>query len=726
MELDFHYYATYLAGCLAGFPADAATRIAHAAQYIDESDPDMLTDSSGGFLIRDFKPVPTVHTNAQLAKMVTDNPTSWTASSLRELRQVWSVFHFLPGNYGTTPGATPYMGPLAQNSWTFGADEASAFQMMCLPNSRLAFGMINDTILNHRGKDYVFELIGARLHTLADTRAHMYYSGTPVWCVNDVAENVWDLSTGGRDLVKWRLGWPPGISDDSEWATPNSPFFASTFYLGHGRMGHVPDYPWMKYEYTPRWSAGPIVKDNPQQYIEGFKQMVAALRCLNEDRLFDENSPSGISADTEANVRLILTDCVTDHAHRNQLPFRIAAWKEALMKMSFDGKVFGAPPDFDPMKWKNEAQTSGDIRGTCYWRFNYGARIQRDYVAAQLKEDIGVEIDPDIGHARLSVLLLNYDQAYYGPVERSNSTNYPTVNNGQNAPLLKLILPQGHTGLRHGDIVKIITPEPEAGTNDTLAAWRTKALYYSVNDYDDITNQRWRVEKTTPDDKPVRPGEFIYLRNNHYNQFMVWYNDGNKRYLTTRADRAPEGAWIVNTIGGSEAAPVLLDFSWVTLTAAKKLSVHRAVSIDGKLYPQLTDVPAPLSLHPPYRPPPVAPHPPDDSEPDQMADGVPLKNGDIVQIRATESTAKPNDTLTASASDHRLYYYSTNDHPATQEWRVTKMGGSDGDVIRAGDRISLANKAFPDAPYATCGRENGRTFMGRSTVAFEWVIGVTW
>lgn len=107
MEIDMHYQATYLAARLAGFDKPQATTIAHAAQYVDESDMSRLQDKDAGFWIRDFKPHPTVQSTNELIrdtvnlwKWDSSTRTGWSEAYLRHLRRVWACFHFLPGNYG--------------------------------------------------------------------------------------------------------------------------------------------------------------------------------------------------------------------------------------------------------------------------------------------------------------------------------------------------------------------------------------------------------------------------------------------------------------------------------------------------------------------------------------------------------------------------------------------------------------------------------------------------
>jgi hypothetical protein len=41
------------------------------------------------------------------------------------------------------------------------------------------------------------------------------------------------------------------------------------------------------YEYTPKWSSKPIVKDNPSSYIQTFKGMVTAMKCIRENRPYN-------------------------------------------------------------------------------------------------------------------------------------------------------------------------------------------------------------------------------------------------------------------------------------------------------------------------------------------------------------------------------------------------------------------------------------------------------
>ena len=50
MNIDFHYYGTFLAARLAGFENDEALRIAHSSQYVNESNASMIDPQLKGLL----------------------------------------------------------------------------------------------------------------------------------------------------------------------------------------------------------------------------------------------------------------------------------------------------------------------------------------------------------------------------------------------------------------------------------------------------------------------------------------------------------------------------------------------------------------------------------------------------------------------------------------------------------------------------------------------------
>ncbi|WP_009906059.1 DUF6765 family protein [Clostridioides difficile] len=63
MNLDFHYYGTYLAAKVAGYNDTDAKTIAYAAQYVDESDKSMILDDVNFTL-------PTIQTNLEFKNIM--------------------------------------------------------------------------------------------------------------------------------------------------------------------------------------------------------------------------------------------------------------------------------------------------------------------------------------------------------------------------------------------------------------------------------------------------------------------------------------------------------------------------------------------------------------------------------------------------------------------------------------------------------------------------------
>lgn len=155
-------------------------------------------------------------------------------------------------------------------------------------------------ILNNNREDnlrrFKLILLGVRAHVIADTWAHQDFCG-----LNNVMNTYWDVnyepSSWQNPLSllnpsKWRQsieyddgttsGWKNQVLSYSEAkigrlsknfeATPNA-----TSYLGHGWMGHLPDFSFVKFRYKPCW-ANPetaIERDNPKEYQSAWVELVS-------------------------------------------------------------------------------------------------------------------------------------------------------------------------------------------------------------------------------------------------------------------------------------------------------------------------------------------------------------------------------------------------------------------------------------------------------------------
>ncbi len=387
MFKDFHYYGTYVAACYAGYSADEAQIIAHAAQYVDDSVHDRLINY-GDYKI-DFRPIPTCHTSEELEKV-----SFGSGPTLSELHQVWIPFHFLPGNYTPDPNASSrikeYTGLTHHSNLihSFDYDDQAKweFSLLCLPESPMATAMINDIIDNHKGEPYELHLIGLRMHVLADTGAHAYYAGTPAWHVNNVGARVYDLTVNPKQEVPW-LPTPRG-----EQSTPDLSLlfgYHLISFLGHGRMGVVPDYPWIKYEYSPEWSSTPIIKDNPAEYLKIFRIMVTALKCVREQKTFDISNLEPIDQKNISTVDNILRtkhDFGLDNfGMTGATDFRCEVWKNAIREGSLG--LVGMPADYNVDDWFNSIEQVQPIAQTDYYKFNKAAVIHLGLVKRHLGKD---------------------------------------------------------------------------------------------------------------------------------------------------------------------------------------------------------------------------------------------------------------------------------------------------------------------------------------------------
>lgn len=125
------------------------------------------------------------------------------------------------------------------------------------------------------------------MHVLADTWAHSYFVGTPSAVMNNVSDDFYEIITVDGKETERKVGFRHKVSggDDLENGKYTSSILQynehSVMTLGHGRVGHLPDYSFMKYRYIPSWGDyEQIVKDNPSDYMHAFAQMIYAMKAI--------------------------------------------------------------------------------------------------------------------------------------------------------------------------------------------------------------------------------------------------------------------------------------------------------------------------------------------------------------------------------------------------------------------------------------------------------------
>ncbi|MCP4621992.1 MAG: hypothetical protein GY850_00475 [bacterium] len=406
MNLDFHYYGTYVAACAAGYDFNSAQTIAYAAQYVDEFDgsarDQLLTKMRTSGLGEGHRPVKTVETK----NVIIEKDILSSKEELVESARIWVPFHFLPGNCRKVDNVIEYTGDKKHDwkekiiyinvkidSWEYNDYAKSRFQLLCLPQSTLVKAMVNDTRSHYLNAQHGLHMVGLRMHVLADTWAHQYFAGIPAWFINDAGDAVYDVDKNCK--VRWKRistwkdsvqpeagrGWGKEFGDEE--ATPPEASYTGYVYLGHGRMGHLPDYPFLKYRYRPQWSSRDITKNNHAEFLKAMEQMTAALRCIKENRPFEQNStetlPDGV-------VNIVKEILGTREGNQSSV------WKSGIGNMVLGGRSIKKPEDFDRDTWLSELRSGSSAEKTNCYKFSLSANEHLSFVQKKLLAS-GVKLD---------------------------------------------------------------------------------------------------------------------------------------------------------------------------------------------------------------------------------------------------------------------------------------------------------------------------------------------
>ncbi|QXI26185.1 DUF6765 family protein [Pseudomonas vanderleydeniana] len=202
-------------------------------------------------------------------------------------------------------------------------------------------------------------LLGIRAHVIADTWAHQDHCG-----LDNVMNTYWDVNydpdswnplkfglgrqsidyndgsfkgwnntvlTVGNSTVGYVLNALPGhnpldIPNSNFEATPNS-----TSYLGHGWLGHFPDFSSVKFRYKPCWSdpRNTIERDNPKEYEAAWVELTSLFYQAKTGRKLEINEQ--VKSDISKARQAIETPC--DLAKFIPIPGRVTsqkAWQKIL------------------------------------------------------------------------------------------------------------------------------------------------------------------------------------------------------------------------------------------------------------------------------------------------------------------------------------------------------------------------------------------------------------
>ncbi|KPU43505.1 hypothetical protein OXPF_29460 [Oxobacter pfennigii] len=372
MNLDFHYYGTYMAARVAGYSKEEAQIICYAAQLVDDNTIHTQIDSLP------FQEIVTYRDSKDIIEDA-ENPLPYTKEDEAAAREIWCPFHFLPGNenYKVQYKGKMYAGVSWLPIWNFEHDSKQKFKLMTLPQSSLANEMIN------RGTaKATLEEIGLKMHILADTWAHQYFAGTPEWAINDIRQskglyefqdNTWHeihCILSENDLPKNHQYQVPGFS---------SPYYVSPRYLGHAQIGHLADYGFVKFKYLPVWreefnGERHIERDNTEDFLKAFRQMVAALSKFKKGTSFTASDDIKLEDKTEAEIKSVLSARKIDQSEE---------WIKAIKKLLGEDI-----PPYVINAWANRCRESSDKVNTNYARFHNAAKEQKELVMNFIGQNI--------------------------------------------------------------------------------------------------------------------------------------------------------------------------------------------------------------------------------------------------------------------------------------------------------------------------------------------------
>ena len=344
MQVDFHYYATYAAAGFAGFSPAEMREIAEGAALVDFF--------NAAYLVKIGGPTEAATTQFQLdlADMTLNR------QGIQEITQIWSSFHFLPGDlYAEVKGTRWYR---------------RKYRLICNTNSDL----LVKTVELAKGKAPM--VMGIAMHVLADTWAHRYFAGTPSLVINNTNRYFYEeMPDGTEKQVKFKHAL--GVPDDPDKGFYiNSPYQSnerSIMNLGHGRAGHFPDYSFAVYSYLPAWGGyGKIRKDNPSDFYHAFGQMIHALKYLRGE------IPEFKKDTYEFESFAPYDERIWEIIRRRQL-WASEDWKQ------LGEEVFGEKiPDFQADRHQEEYMTSQDHGNTWLGQFILGALRQKRMVTEEI------------------------------------------------------------------------------------------------------------------------------------------------------------------------------------------------------------------------------------------------------------------------------------------------------------------------------------------------------
>ena len=345
MNMDFHYYATYLAARISGYDHHESMTICYSDQFTDVCTKTLLTRVGAP------RSAATTQQPMELADARTD------IYGLQDITRIWASFHFLPGDLYAEP------------EFKCTKRYKNKYRLICGVNGQL----LSDTVELAKGKG--LEAAGIAMHVLSDTWAHSNFAGTPSLVINNTNYHFYETYEGRERKFTFRHS--PGKEDDFDNGLYTNTIYqgseSSIMNLGHGRAGHIPDYSFMRYRYLPAWGDyEEIVKDNPGDYLKAFTQMIYAMKYLRGE--IDVFVTDKYDTDAVKSIEGYLKDIFEKRQSDS-----CADWK-ALVKRLYGEEI----EDFNAEKYQDEYISAADKDDSFIGRYIKGSLAQKSMVTNRI------------------------------------------------------------------------------------------------------------------------------------------------------------------------------------------------------------------------------------------------------------------------------------------------------------------------------------------------------
>lgn len=337
MQIDLHHGVTYLLSRIAGFTAEEANIIAYSSAYVDDATNSGLIEFDNGAM---YFRISSAHRMADLRNL-----------NAHKNLQVWTPFHFLPGNGGLEAGKNP----------------SSRFidKLVCTPNSFVAKDMVKYCI-DEANKPFGLHRLGITLHVLADTFSHQGFAG-----VNNKINEVHKLKS--TNPIAEKSSWQKLINKAS------NVFVKNVLPLGHGSALSFPDLPYDNWEFVNGFG-DKKQRNNKEVFINATKMMFEAISEFRSARdkkkyntsipekdieIIEHNINSFIDEDGDKRHKKWIHSILNDHfsfkKEENEtityIPKGLGSWKYLALKTEKthdkENEKFTYNKDFLDSNWKH-------------------------------------------------------------------------------------------------------------------------------------------------------------------------------------------------------------------------------------------------------------------------------------------------------------------------------------------------------------------------------------